>query len=187
MKNDKLRQFLQQEAKPMAGWEEFKNGMLNADREEQRYRFRIAAKILEYMADNDLTQKAFAEQIGCKAQYLGRVLKGKQDLRLSTMLKIQRAMNCKLINVAEEDFVEAKPAVVETKMSYGEEVVYKQVALAKKFSGGISSAVNRQFFSSVKLQLPEKKQLNYQKPVPGSSRYVAADDVSKIPEVIANA
>jgi transcriptional regulator with XRE-family HTH domain len=187
MKNDKLRQFLQQEAKPMAGWEEFKDGMLNADREEQRYRFRIAAKILEYIADNDLTQKAFAERIGCKPQYLGRVLKGKQDLRLSTMLKIQRAMDTDLIRVAEESFVEAKQPVVETKVAYGKEVVFTQAALLNKFPNGYSDAVNPQFFSSSKFQLPEMKQLSYQKLVPGSTRYVAADDVNKIPEVIANA
>lgn len=187
MKNDKLRQFLQQEAKPMAGWEAFKNGILNADREEQRYRFRIAAKILDYLADNELTQQAFAEKVGCKPQYLGRVLKGKQDLRLSTMLKIQRAMDTNLIRVAEEDFVEAKETVVKTKVAYGEEVIFKQAALLKTFPNGYPDAVDPQFFSSSKYQLPEMKQLSYQKLVPGSPRYVTADDVSQIPDVIANA
>jgi transcriptional regulator with XRE-family HTH domain len=183
MKNDKLRQFLQQEAKPMPGWKEFKNGMLNADREEKRYRFRIAAKILEYIADNELTQKAFAEQVGCKPQYLGRVLKGKQDLRLSTMLKIQRAMNYKLISVAEEDFVEAKQSAAETKVFYGEEVVSKHTAVFNKFPRGYSDAVNPKFFSSQN----EMKQLSYKKMVPGSQRFVTADDVNKIPEVLVNA
>lgn len=187
MKNDKLRQFLQQEAKPMAGWEEFKNGMLNADREEQRYRFRIAAKILEYLADNDLTQKAFAEQIGCKPQYLGRVLKGKQDLRLSTMLKIQRAMDCKLISVAEESFAEEKRPAAKMKVSYGEEVVFKQVALINKFPRGYSGAVDVRIFSSPKFHLPEKKQLNYQRSVTGRDSYVVADDVNRISQVLIKA
>lgn len=188
MKNDKLRQFLQQEAKPMAGWAEFKDGILNADREEQRYRFRIAAKILEYISDKGLTQKAFAEQIGCKPQYLGRVLKGKQDLRLSTILKIQRAMDCKLVSIAEEDFVEAEqPAAKEVKVAFGQEIVFQRIVLTEYHSAKPSRRASTQFFTSASYMLPEIKELSYQPLTVDKRAFVAANDVNKIPEVLVNA
>ena len=66
--------------------------------EYQIDRDNIAFKIGYYMKKNGLTQKQLAEKIQVKPQQVNRILKGKYDFKHSTLFKIQKALNIKLIN-----------------------------------------------------------------------------------------
>jgi len=61
--------------------------------------FRIALKILRYIRANDLSQKELAERLDWSPQYLSKVLKGKENLTLETICKIQNVTGLSLIQI----------------------------------------------------------------------------------------
>lgn len=67
-----------------------------------RYSQMVAMKMLERMEELGLTQKMLAEKMNCSQQYVSKVLKGKENLSLETLFKIETALNLKL--VCEPDF-----------------------------------------------------------------------------------
>lgn len=190
MKNDKLKDFLAKTAQPMPGWDAFRGELETTDWEDRRYRMRIAGLMLAYIADNGLTQQQFAEQVGCKPQYLGRVLKGKQDLRLSTMLKIQRAMGQDLIQVPTVEKKDVPTAVKETPVTYGDVVVVKTDLSVSGF-GRPSGTGTTRFYASGHFNLKEVPGLNYtEKKGKGKKagiRSMLNSDVTEVPGVIAKA
>lgn len=68
----------------------------------------IASRILDYLDENEnLTQRNLAEKIGLSAQRVSKILSGGQNLTLSTIGKIEKALNMELIRVPGfEDFDE---------------------------------------------------------------------------------
>ena len=62
-----------------------------------RYSQRIAVLLLLYMKEEQLTQAAMAERIGCTQQYVSKLLKGTENLTIETIAKIERATNQKLM------------------------------------------------------------------------------------------
>ena len=59
----------------------------------------IALALHYYMRVQELTQRELAEQLGVSAVYVGKLLKGGENLTLETICKIQRVIGEQLISV----------------------------------------------------------------------------------------
>lgn len=62
-----------------------------------RHSQRIAVKVLLQMKQQGLTQKALAERMGCTQQYVSKILKGKENLSLDILTKLENALGFSLI------------------------------------------------------------------------------------------
>ena len=51
------------------------------------------------MEKNSMTQKEFAEMVGCSQQYISRILKGRENLSLETISKIESALGTSIIEI----------------------------------------------------------------------------------------
>lgn len=58
----------------------------------------IAAKVLLQMKEIGLTQSALAERMNCTQQYVSKILKGKENMSLDTLSKLEDALSINLIN-----------------------------------------------------------------------------------------
>ena len=58
----------------------------------QRYSFGIAAQVRSRMKELGMTQNALAEKLGCTQQYISILLKGKENLTLETIAKLEMAL-----------------------------------------------------------------------------------------------
>ena len=63
-----------------------------------RHSQRIAAKVLLQMKQMGLTQRALAERMNCTQQYVSKILKGKENMSLDTLSKLEVALGIILIN-----------------------------------------------------------------------------------------
>ena len=61
----------------------------------------IAMKMLDRMEELGLTQKMLAERMGCSQQYVSKVLRGRENLSLETLCKIENALNLQIIHEQE--------------------------------------------------------------------------------------
>jgi len=59
----------------------------------------IAVKILSAIRNQSVTQKEIAEAIGVTPQYINKVLKGRENLSLATITKIERSLSISLISI----------------------------------------------------------------------------------------
>ena len=67
-----------------------------------RHSQRIAVKMLSRMREEGLSQQALAERMGCSQQYISKILKGKENLSIETICKIEDALQLELLpNVIE--------------------------------------------------------------------------------------
>ena len=62
-----------------------------------RHSQRIAVKVLLEMKRENLTQKVLAERMGCTQQYVSKILKGKENMSLDTLTKLEDALGINLI------------------------------------------------------------------------------------------
>lgn len=62
-----------------------------------RHSQRIAVKVLLQMKQMGLTQKALAERMDCTQQYVSKILKGKENMSLETLSKLEDALGISLI------------------------------------------------------------------------------------------
>lgn len=67
-----------------------------------RHSQRIAVKILLQMKQEGLTQKALAERMNCTQQYISKILKGKENMSLETLSKLEDALGITLINDSQD-------------------------------------------------------------------------------------
>lgn len=65
--------------------------------------FSIAARILVTLDEKGMTQKDLARLLGCSPQYLNKIIKGKENLTLSTIIKLEEKLNIKLIHLAQNE------------------------------------------------------------------------------------
>lgn len=70
----------------------------------------IAAKVLLRMKQEGLTQKALAERMDCTQQYVSKILKGRENLSLDTLSKLENALG---INLIYDDHVTSPSMVAE--------------------------------------------------------------------------
>lgn len=62
-----------------------------------RHSQRIAVKVLLRMRELKLTQKALAERMGCTQQYVSKIVKGRENMSLDTLSKLEDALGICLI------------------------------------------------------------------------------------------
>lgn len=65
-----------------------------------RYSQRIAMMMLDKMEELGLTQKSLAEKLCCSQQYVSRVLKGRENLSIETIAKIEAALQLDILQSA---------------------------------------------------------------------------------------
>ena len=63
-----------------------------ANKEWLRYSQNIAMRMLDKMEADGITQKQLAERMDCSQQYVSKILKGRENLSLETMAKIESAL-----------------------------------------------------------------------------------------------
>ena len=57
----------------------------------------IAMRMLERMEELGLSQKALAEKMGCSQQYVSKVLKGRENLSIETISKIEETLEFEIL------------------------------------------------------------------------------------------
>ena len=62
-----------------------------------RHSQQIAVKVLLKMKELHLTQKALAERMNCTQQYVSKILRGKENLSLDTMTRLEEALEISLV------------------------------------------------------------------------------------------
>ncbi len=62
-----------------------------------QYSQRIAAVMSERMSELGLTQQMLAEKMNCTQQYISNVLKGRKNMSLETICKIENALDIEII------------------------------------------------------------------------------------------
>lgn len=62
-----------------------------------RHSQRIAVKVLLHMRQIGLTQKELAERMNCSQQYVSKILKGKENMSLDMLTKLENALDICLI------------------------------------------------------------------------------------------
>ena len=68
-----------------------------ANRSWLRYSQNIAMLMLDKMEQTGMTQKQLAEKMNCSRQYISKVLKGRENLSLETLAKIENALGISII------------------------------------------------------------------------------------------
>ena len=58
----------------------------------------IATVMSSRMVELGLTQRTLAKKMNCTQQYVSKVLKGRENLSLETMCKIENALDIKILN-----------------------------------------------------------------------------------------
>ena len=74
-----------------------------------RHSQKIAVKVLLQMKQKGLTQKALAEHLDCTQQYVSKILKGRENMSLDTLSKLEDALGISLIydeQVANPNLIE---------------------------------------------------------------------------------
>lgn len=67
-----------------------------------RYSQQIAMMMLDRMEELHLTQQSLAERMGCSQQYVSKILKGKENLSIETLCKIECALQLSLLHKMAE-------------------------------------------------------------------------------------
>ena len=62
-----------------------------------RHSQKIAVKVLLQMKQEGLTQKMLAERMNCTQQYVSKILKGKENMSLDTLSRLEDALGISLI------------------------------------------------------------------------------------------
>lgn len=66
------------------------------------YSQQIALEILETLDQRNITQKAFAEQLGVSAQAVNKWLRGKENFTIETIAKIEKALGIRLLAIGNQ-------------------------------------------------------------------------------------
>ena len=62
--------------------------------------FEIALRVYSCLSELGKTQRWLADELDCSPQYVGKILKGKENLTLQTIIKLEKALNIHLITLA---------------------------------------------------------------------------------------
>ncbi|MEO9477124.1 MAG: helix-turn-helix transcriptional regulator [Cyclobacteriaceae bacterium] len=62
--------------------------------------FEIALRVYSKIKADGKSKKWLAEQLGCSPQYVGKMLKGKENLTLQTITKLEHVLGINLITLA---------------------------------------------------------------------------------------
>jgi ribosome-binding protein aMBF1 (putative translation factor) len=75
-----------------------------ANKEWLRYSQHIAMMMLDKMGQLGMTQKSLAEKMGCSQQYVSKILKGRENLSIETLCKIETALELSLLPQMAETY-----------------------------------------------------------------------------------
>ena len=64
----------------------------------------IALKILRFLMAKNITQKELAEKIAVTPQYINKIVKGRENLTLETICKIEKVIGISLIDVPDYEY-----------------------------------------------------------------------------------
>lgn len=109
-KEEKLKWLEQHQSSTPSHWRE-KAEWERENRAWIRHSQFIAVIMLSRMDELHLTQTSLAERMGCSQQYVSRILKGRENLSLETIAKIEEALQISVIshprryNIEEDDSV----------------------------------------------------------------------------------
>ena len=78
---------------------EVKNIMENKREDWVCHSQAIAATMSDRMEELGMTQRVLAEKMNCTQQYVSKVLKGRENLSLETLCKIENALGIKILQV----------------------------------------------------------------------------------------
>ena len=78
---------------------EVKNIMENKREDWVCHSQAIAATMSDRMEELGMTQRVLAEKMNCTQQYVSKVLKGRENLSLETLCKIEKALGIKILQV----------------------------------------------------------------------------------------
>ena len=78
---------------------EVKNIMENKREDWVCHSQAIAATMSDRMEELGMTQRVLAEKMNCTQQYVSKVLKGRDNLSLETLCKIENALGIKILQV----------------------------------------------------------------------------------------
>lgn len=95
-KDEKLRWLEQHQSATPSHWRE-QAEWERKNRVWIRHSQFIAVMMLSRMDELHLTQTSLAERMGCSQQYVSRILKGKENLSLETISKIEEALQMPII------------------------------------------------------------------------------------------
>lgn len=77
----------------------------------------IALAVHYYLRNNGMSQKELAEKMGVSPAYIGKLLKGRENLTLETICKLQSSIGSTLISIAQpyvsKTVIEFRPQYVE--------------------------------------------------------------------------
>ena len=76
---------------------EVKNIMENKREDWVCHSQAIAATMSDRMEELGMTQRVLAEKMNCTQQYVSKVLKGRENLSLETLCKIENALGIKIL------------------------------------------------------------------------------------------
>lgn len=76
---------------------EVKNIMENKREDWVCHSQAIAAIMSNRMGELSMTQRALAEKMNCTQQYVSKVLKGRENLSLETLCKIENALGIRML------------------------------------------------------------------------------------------
>lgn len=74
----------------------------------------IAMNILRHLRANKITQKDLAESLNVSPQYVNKIVKGKENLSLETITKIERLLDLKLVEVHKYEEVTELGGIIAT-------------------------------------------------------------------------
>lgn len=75
-----------------------------ANKEWLRHSQHIAMMMLDKMEQLGMTQKSLAEKMGCSQQYVSKILKGRENLSIETLCKIETALELSLLPQMAETY-----------------------------------------------------------------------------------
>lgn len=105
---------LMQAALPVSEKERKEADFRKENKEWLRKSAKIALAIRRELRLKGMTQQDLAAKMGLSPQYVGRILKGQENLTLETISKLEAAIGISLVSLGNERQVETK--VVETQI-----------------------------------------------------------------------
>ncbi|MGK6352244.1 helix-turn-helix domain-containing protein [Parapedobacter sp. DT-150] len=100
MNNDNLSKFQQLVSGEDLRWVE-KTKWRKENKEWLKKSALIALTVLRKLRHIGMTQKEFAEQLGVSAQHISKILKGRENLTLETICKMEAVLGVELASVLQ--------------------------------------------------------------------------------------
>ncbi|MEX0778775.1 MAG: helix-turn-helix transcriptional regulator [Balneolales bacterium] len=97
--NKKLREIASDEISPWVNNAKKRQG----DRMWLKKSQRIALKVLMTLRERGLQQKELARQLGVSAQQVNKIVKGKENMTLETIDKLEQVLGVTLVEIPDEE------------------------------------------------------------------------------------